>query len=268
MSLFRREHSFEAGGLLILLLFVSTTLMLTSHTLPGKILRESAATLFSHILAPVMFIPESFTLWEENRTLAHQNIQLVLETARLKHDMETLAQTDILMKSVESGSLKVTPARVISREDGNLVHRLHLEVDDSESSIHIDDPVIAPDGLAGKVVQVSRGNCVAILLNDPDFRVRVKLDRSGVEGIMYFDLGSGGYRIKNIPLTTTPVLGEQLFTSGLASIFPPDIPVAHLVSFQTTSGLFWDMTVEPDVELTALYTVGVLTTATSREGTE
>lgn len=257
MSRSQRDHPFEANGLLLVLLTLSLLLMLSSRTAPGRVIRQSVTSFTASLFSPFLFIPESFTIWENNQALARRNIDLVLENARLQTRLESTEQILSLQGLGGRDSLKVTPARVVSRSDGSYFHRLQL-IFDPDTAIAGGAPVIAPDGLAGKVVNANDHSATAILLNDPDFRVRAKLADSGVEGIVYFDLDQMAFKIKNIPLSHTPTLGEEIRTSGLASIFPANIPIGRVTAFETTPGLFWDMRLEPFVELRALYTVGIV----------
>lgn len=91
-------------------------------------------------------------------------------------------------------------------------------------------PVIASDGLAGRVTDVGRNASRILLLTDADSRVPVKVLRTGWTGLavgtggtlldFQFDIASGTDQIR---------AGDQLVTSGDGGLFPPGIPVATII---------------------------------------
>ncbi len=88
-------------------------------------------------------------------------------------------------------------------------------------------PVLAADGLAGRVTDVGQFASRMLLLTDGSSRVPVKVLRTGWTGLAVgnggtlldfsFDIASGTDRIR---------IGDRLVTSGDGGLFPPGIPVA------------------------------------------
>ena len=91
-------------------------------------------------------------------------------------------------------------------------------------------PVIAAEGLAGRVTDVGMQASRILLLSDPSSRVPVKVVRTGWTGLAVgnggtaleftFDIASGVDRIR---------VGDELVTSGDGGLFPPGVPVAVIV---------------------------------------
>lgn len=91
-------------------------------------------------------------------------------------------------------------------------------------------PVIAAEGLAGRVTEVGRGAARMMLLTDADSRVPVKVLRTGWTGLavgtggtlmeFQFDIASGTDRIR---------VGDRLVTSGDGGLYPPGVPVGVIV---------------------------------------
>lgn len=91
-------------------------------------------------------------------------------------------------------------------------------------------PVIAAEGLAGRVTEVGQGAARMMLLTDADSRVPVKVLRTGWTGLavgtggtlmdFQFDIASGTDRIR---------VGDRLVTSGDGGLYPPGIPVGVIV---------------------------------------
>ncbi len=91
-------------------------------------------------------------------------------------------------------------------------------------------PVIAADGLAGRVTEVGQGAARVMLLTDADSRVPVKVLRTGWTGLavgtggtlmdFQFDIASGTDRIR---------VGDRLVTSGDGGLYPPGVPVGVII---------------------------------------
>ena len=92
-------------------------------------------------------------------------------------------------------------------------------------------PVIAADGLAGRVTDVGQTAARMMLLTDADSRVPVKVLRTGWTGLavgnggtlleFQFDIASGTDRIR---------VGDRLVTSGDGGLYPPGVPVGVIVN--------------------------------------
>jgi rod shape-determining protein MreC len=91
-------------------------------------------------------------------------------------------------------------------------------------------PVIAAEGLAGRVTEVGQGAARVMLLTDADSRVPVKVLRTGWTGLavgtggtlmdFQFDIASGTDKIR---------VGDRLVTSGDGGLYPPGVPVGVII---------------------------------------
>lgn len=96
-------------------------------------------------------------------------------------------------------------------------------------------PVIAADGLAGRVTEVGQNAARIMLLTDANSRVPVKVMRTGWTGLAVgtggtllefsYDIASGSDRIR---------VGDRLVTSGDGGLYPPGIPVAVIINAQAS----------------------------------
>lgn len=91
-------------------------------------------------------------------------------------------------------------------------------------------PVIAAEGLAGRVTDTGRGAARIMLLTDANSRVPVKVLRNGWTGLA---VGTGGtlleFAYDIVSGTDALRVGDRLVTSGDGGLFPPGIPVAVIV---------------------------------------
>lgn len=97
-------------------------------------------------------------------------------------------------------------------------------------------PVIAADGLAGRVTETGRVAARIMLLTDANSRVPVQVLRNGWAGLAVgtggtlldftYDIASGSDALR---------VGDRLVTSGDGGLFPPGVPVAVIVRLDQAS---------------------------------
>ncbi len=151
-------------------------------------------------------------------------------------------------------------ARVVGGSPSNFERTVSINKGTS-SGIQVGQPVVAGAGLVGKVTAVSRTVSTVTLINSSGFGVGVRLENSNEQGIA--EGKSGENQMKLSFLTDVKIVvkkGELTFTSATTdAVFPPDIPVARVVSSQKLAGALEPTVIlEPVVNLDDLTYVKVL----------
>jgi rod shape-determining protein MreC len=91
-------------------------------------------------------------------------------------------------------------------------------------------PVRSADGLVGRVIESGRWASRVLLVADSASNVPVRLVRDGTAAIATGH-GDGTVALKTLELGKNPFRrGDVLVTSGVGGVYPPDIPVAVVVS--------------------------------------
>lgn len=93
-------------------------------------------------------------------------------------------------------------------------------------------PVIAAEGLAGRVTDVGLAAARILLLTDATSRVPVRVQRTGWTGLV---VGTGSPLLEfqtDILGVEGVQVGDRLVTSGDGGIYPPGVPVAVIVDTQ------------------------------------
>ena len=124
-------------------------------------------------------------------------------------------------------------------------------------------PVVAAGGLVGRVIDVWKGGCDVLLLEDPDFGVWVRMVRERITGPAQGQAGRSTLTVDFTgPLSKSrlPRKGELAETSGLqGSTFPPGIPVGTIESVSVSDdGLLITGRLDPLVDIDNLEYVKVL----------
>ena len=106
----------------------------------------------------------------------------------------------------------------------------------SGDGVGVDDPVISGDGLVGQIASVQGGSAQVTLITDHASAVSAKVVPGGVQGVIRPNVGDPEDLILDFIDSTTHVHGGQVVVTsgwraqGLASLFPPGLPVGEVTS--------------------------------------
>lgn len=140
------------------------------------------------------------------------------------------------------------------------------------------DPVVVPEGVAGRVVEVSPHTSEVLLITDPNSRVSCELDvAAGDVGVVRGVLYGGGarpggdpelsllyvidpLRLRYLSSEFIPAPRTHVITSGLGHTFPRGLLVGYLLESRLeANGLSRAATVMPAVDMAALDILFILT---------
>jgi len=125
--------------------------------------------------------------------------------------------------------------RVIARSPTVWTSTVTVDVG-SGDGVKVDDPVISGDGLVGLVASTEGGSAQVTLITDHASAVSAKVVPPGVQGAIRPEVGDPEDLILDFIDSTKDVhRGQAVVTSGwraegLASLFPPGLPVGEVTS--------------------------------------
>jgi rod shape-determining protein MreC len=194
------------------------------------------------------------------RRLAGDNevLRRELERARLEN---TILTTDL---SATREALEVALATpMTSFQIGRILYRdlsrgLLVVSVPASADILRNAAVVAADGLVGRVIRIEADRCWIESLATPGAAVAVQTPDGGAHGIAE-GIGRGRLRVQYLGRQTTVTRGDVLSTSGADGLYPPDIPVARVVSVEESSAPFLSMTASPAVDVGDVRAVAILT---------
>ena len=151
-------------------------------------------------------------------------------------------------------------ARVISGPAGNFERTLILNKGTSQGIVD-GMPIVAGDGLVGKVTDASRTRATVTLIDNPGLGVGVRTEKSRAQAVTQGRSGDKQLRLSFIGNPRADITeGELVYTAGVeGAAYPPDIPVARVVKIDRQRGaLDPDIFVQPLVDLDKLVFVKAL----------
>ena len=221
---------------------------------------------------------------------AARNAMLERDVARLRIEA---AETEALEAEVARlrGILEFSPpaqgqwlaAPVISRGGTSAVWQSVRLGKGSLHGVLKGAPVVVPEGVVGRVTDVSPHTCEVLLITDPNSRVACELESPGegvgvVRGILY---GGGSRPLADPKLTLLyvvdplrlrylarefePAPRTRVVTSGLGQTFPKGLTVGYLLESRLEpNGLSREASVLSAVDMASLDTVFILATRRER----
>jgi rod shape-determining protein MreC len=195
----------------------------------------------------------------DNARLRTQLAQVRAQQIQDQYLLQTNKDLTDLLKLDFVGDIPTVAARVIAGAESNF--QLTIVIDrGTDAGVLKGMPVVAGEGLVGRVVSVSAHQSTVLLLTDPSAGVGIELAPSNAVGVA---TGQGPGRALSVtlvdPAASTPV-GTVAVTSGLAgSPYPRGVPVGKVATDVPEVGVQSHVvTVQPVVDLTRLSYVAVL----------
>lgn len=197
---------------------------------------------------------------KQNLELQDQIARLKLEETRLKEDAGQAHRLQTLLDFKQNYVGDVLPAQVIGTSGSE--HSRLIYIDKGErAGLRPDMAVITPDGIVGKVKDVTRFSSSVLLINDRESGAGVILEKSRRQGVLR-GAAAGELNLSDIMSDEKIDVGESVVTSGGDRIYPKGVPVGTVssVSPDREDGASLAIKIKPAVDLNRLEEVLVVTT--------
>jgi rod shape-determining protein MreC len=275
----------------VLLLLVAASLTLLSlyyreaNGGPLHGVQDVVSTIFSPIesgvdraLKPardlVNWFHETFDARGENDRLKDQvadlRDQLAREQTGRAESRELKSLDETLSGGIVPDGTDPVTARVIGRSPTVWYSSITIDKGSSDG-VHVDDPVVAALGLAGKVTQTTPNTAQVTLITDADSAVTGRVTSSGATGVVEPNVGNpNDLQLDYLERGTQIAEGDMVVTAGfstgdLGSIFPPGIPIGRITQASIEEQQAYQRVhLEPFADLRDMTFVKVLTTPSGK----
>jgi rod shape-determining protein MreC len=163
-----------------------------------------------------------------------------------------------LLQLRDSLSLKTVAAEIIGA--GATPDFRTLTIDKgSRDGIRADMAVIAPAGIAGRVVIPSARSAKVQLLVDLNAAAGALIERTRAQGVV---VGSGGDRLRMdyVSDVADVLVGDVVVSSGIDGIYPKGFAIGKVESLERSGGAYRRIIVRPAVDFSSLEEVLVVVT--------
>jgi rod shape-determining protein MreC len=165
---------------------------------------------------------------QQNRELQNEIARLRLEQAQLAEDAMQGHRLQTLLNFEQHYVASTVAAQVIGSSGTDQSRVLYIDKG-SADGLKVDQAVITPDGIVGKLREVFSHTAQVLLINDQTSGAGVLLSSTRIRAILH---GSQGGRIVINNLTPDQRIkpGEQVLTSGGDLVFPRGLNVGTIES--------------------------------------
>lgn len=194
----------------------------------------------------------------ENAQLRAENSELQTELIALQHQATEIELLSALLDFARARpENQYQAAAVIGRDPSPFLHYVLINRG-SDDGVRRGMPVVAQQGLVGRVAQVTANAARVELITDPASQVSVTLQPSEVDGLLGGSL-TGDLSISLIPQDSSVQAGDLVLTSGIGGAYPANILVGQVSNVrQEATDLFQTASVQPVVDFSRLEIVLII----------
>ncbi|RPH96095.1 rod shape-determining protein MreC [candidate division KSB1 bacterium] len=217
----------------------SLTLLFFGKGRAVAVVKRETGGAIAYLAKPVGLVRRTFNLWRENSVLRSQTEALSLENAELRDAALENARLRAMLGFSERSSLNLKPAEVIGYPGLQIGGRIVIDAG-RRAGVRVNSAVLTPNGLVGKVVEVSDFSSLVQTLEGNAYGVSVYIERSRVAGILRW-VKPGTWTIVGLSTGEDVRTGDLVLTTGAGSVFPKNIRVGVVtkVTGQTESNQGW-----------------------------
>ena len=183
-------------------------------------------------------------LQEENRELRERIEDLELELFRLRNVEEERQRLAAALETAAEVPGTLRPTRVVYLDHSSWLRTLILLV--GERPARLDQPVVTPDGLVGRVVATAGPYAKVQLLTDRAAAVSAVVERTRRQALVRGGLES--LELDFVPVQASVRPGDRVLTAGTDGIYPRGIPVGTVVAVESGGELFRRIELAPAVD--------------------
>ena len=198
-----------------------------------------------------------------NRHLSDENAELRSQLARVQLDGAHAADLEKLVGLSARVTAPSVSARVVAVETSSFFRVVRVRLDVGDAAVKSGMPVLAPEGVVGRVHRVYGRYADVMLAVDPKSSIDVMVARTRGRGTLRGIPGDNRYRtqLANFLRQDEVAEGDAVVTTG-ADAFPRNFAVGKVARVaRKDSGLWQDVEVEPAVDFARLDEVMVLLTS-------
>lgn len=245
----------------VYILFVILEVLAIGHYQSSSIYAEGVVLTYSRNITYdanrlIGGVVSFFNLEKENRQLTERIAYLGQELEAYKATLESLTLGDTIQRSIiMQGRYNYTPAQVI----GNSIVKLHNYITINKGrrdGIKERMALVSNGNIIGYVVGVSERFAVATSILNIDFKTSGKLKGSEFYGSIYWDgISPDRVFLNEVPKYATISVGDTVTTTTYSSIFPSDLMIGIVDSYELINGTYYTATVKLEQKMGILNNV-------------
>ena len=254
-----------------LLVFFSA--ILTAYSVRTPTFGSSLSGFVVWITAPIQevqssvvgFIDSSFARFNELSEAAENNLRLRQQNESLQAQLIKLNEYQLenerlrgLLNMADSLAIEGPVARVIGMSTEGWSKVVTIDKG-SDAGVLVGNPVVAADGVVGRVIATSDRAAQILPIVDPKSSADGLLQQTRVRGVLEGG-GLSGCSLRFVNSRDRVTVGDMIVTSGFDGVFPPGLALGRVSRIENSlKDLFHQIDVEPAADFSRIEQVMVVT---------
>ncbi len=195
--------------------------------------------LYKTVEVPGKFLKKVLNIWQTNQELRKKmlsieedNEKLQLINSQLKDLTTRNQELNLVWESAQIDKEAYLLGQKMSLSSNPVRPVLILDVNDPNSVLLVNQPVLSKQGIIGRVRSLGLRSVEVMLSQDPQSLIPVISSESRLHSILK---GHGLERkgqLINVKKTAAFKKGEELYSSGLGGVFPPNYLVGRVIHIE------------------------------------
>ena len=214
----------------ILLVILSAGIMALDRLGDNNVIAGQIAKIFIPFESLSSTVMNLSFIRKENRLLRAKVVDVARENATLREQAREIERLRNLLNFEAAHPGTLCACRVVRELGQRMGGGIVLDKGRS-SGLERNMTVIAPDGLVGRIIKVTRDVCLVKRLIDPGYRVSALTQRTRATGLLGTHT-AGSTVMEWVSPNADVVVGDTVITSGLGSVTPKGILLGSIVRIQ------------------------------------
>jgi rod shape-determining protein MreC len=257
----------RTGWVLIVVLVGQLVFLAVQGARAGQTRLEAVGLrLLGPLARAVAAIPHGFAGVREGMKLRGR---LMAENQQLRREVEDLRLRLLRLTDIEGEMVRLGAALRYATPPAGRIRAVNIVYVDHASRTlvlytgdipaRVNQPVLSPDGLVGRVITVAGPYSKVQLITDSAASVGGMILRTRRQGVVRGGLrGSGGLELDYVPLQAEVRPGDRVLTAGIDGVYPRGISIGTVVSVSPGGQLFHRIQLAPAVDFGAMDQVYLL----------
>jgi len=227
-------------------------------------IRERGLAINASVAEQMSGLRHIFSLKQDNERLFLQNARLLSKLVHQEIALRDLQEKLSLLKNRPEGMSRFTIARVVDRQFSLTDNMLIIDAGRNQG-VAKNMTVLTPDGLVGRIIDVSDNYAKVLPVINRNFKVSVVTDSTRTNGLLSWSNGNERIaHIEHVPVSGTLLVGEGVSTSDYSTFACRAVPVGRIERISKDK-LFYNVDIRLGVDFSSLNQVLVCPDKPSEE---
>lgn len=233
-ALFLLIYRYRAFLFFLLLEGICGWLIVSNNSYQGALFFNSSNAFVAWVNTTATSVSDYFSLAESNQSLANENAQLKQRLALLESTLRNNISDSVSISS-EATQFEFFKAQIVNNSTQRMTNMITINKG-AKHGVYKDMGIMGPEGIVGKVKDVSENFATVYSLLHVNLMTSVQLKSTGNFGTLQWDGVDQEYsKLLYVPRHVNVLVGDTVVTSGFNTIYPQGLTVGTVETVSITA---------------------------------